>query len=111
MADQQGSPEIDQLWERFHSVVNMTSRELADWIGVVPDISPGPQEPPPLGEAVVSILGKRRTDLTSNDVEVMRRVVDIYDEETAGVPADQLAGNERRRHRLRNIGHDVLREG
>ncbi len=111
MADQQGSPEIDRLWERFHSVVNMTSRELAEWIGVEPDISPGPKEPPPLGEAVVSILGKRRTDLTSNDVEVMRKVVDIYDEETAGVPPDQLAGNERRRRRLRNIGHDVLREG
>lgn len=110
MADQQGSPEIDQLWERFHSVVNMTSRELAEWIGVEPDISPGPQEPPPLGMAVVNILGKRRMDLTPDDVEVMRKVIDIVEEETAGVPHDELANNERRRNRLRNIGHDVLRE-
>lgn len=111
MADHPHSPEVDELWDRFHAVVNMTSRELGEWVGVEPDVSPGPQEPPPLGMAVVSILGKRRTDLTADDVEVMRKVIDIVDEETTGVPPDQLAASERRRHRLRNIGHDVLREG
>lgn len=105
------SPEIDELWDRFHSVVNMTSRELGEWLGVEPDVSPGPSEPAPLGTAVVNILSKRRTDLTANDVEVMRKVIDVVDEETTGVPADRLANDERRRHRLRNVGHDVFREG
>jgi hypothetical protein len=106
------SPEVDELWQRFHQAVNMTSRELVDWLGQEPDLvpQPGPSGPSPLGTAVVGILGKRRTDLTDDDLAVMRKVVDIVETETAGVSHEDLVAGERRRHRLLNVGHDPLRE-
>ncbi|NEE03033.1 DUF3140 domain-containing protein [Phytoactinopolyspora halotolerans] len=105
------SPEVDELWERFHQAVNMTSRELLDWLGVEPDLDqgPGPAGRAPLGMAVVSILSKRRTDLTVEDLAVMQKVVDVVDEETSDTSREFLAEDERRRHRLMNVGHDPLR--
>ena len=105
--------EEDDLWQRFHRAVNMSSRELVDWLGQEPDLrpKPGPSGPPPLGQAVVGILGKRRTDLTDEDLAVMRKVVDVVDDETTGLSAEDVVADERRRHRLLNVGHDPLREG
>lgn len=71
----------DGLWDEFHTVVNMTSRELQEWLNVesageeteeVPD-----RAGKPMGRRVLEILGKRRTDLTQDDVSVMQRVCDI----------------------------------
>lgn len=107
----EGSPlPAEELWDRFHQAVNMTSRELVEWLGVTEDISPTPgaNDPPPLGVAVLGILRKRRTDLTDDDVDVMRRVVELVEEE-ADASLRELANNERRRHRLLNVGHDPLR--
>lgn len=102
----------DDLWQRFHRAVNMSSRELVDWLGQEPDLGPrpGPSRPSPLGQAVVGILGKRRTDLTDEDLTVMRKVIDVVDDETAGVSAEEVVADNRRRHRLLNVGHDALRE-
>ena len=64
----------DELWQEFHDVVNMTSRELSEWLrteasgevtsedAALPELEPG--------EQVVAILGKRRTDLTPDDISV-----------------------------------------
>ncbi|WP_256463969.1 DUF3140 domain-containing protein [Georgenia sp. TF02-10] len=102
----------DVLWENFHTVVNMTSRELRDWLAVqgageeteeLPD-----QAGPHLGHRVLEILGKRRSDLNPDDVDVMRRVVD----KVASQRRDDLeptAGDDRWRRRLMNIGHDPLK--
>ena len=105
-------PEEEDLWQRFHRAVNMSSRELVDWLGQAPDLGPkpGPSGPPPLGQAVVGILGKRRTDLTDEDLAVMRKVVDVVDDETTGLSPEEVVVDERRRHRLLNVGHDPLRE-
>lgn len=108
----QRSREVDTLWQRFHGAVNMTSRELADWLGSQPDLTPTPgtAEPAPLGQALVKVLRKRRTDLTDADLDVMRKVVDVVNDETAGISHGELLADERRRHRLRNVGHDPFRE-
>jgi hypothetical protein len=103
--------ETEEIWERFHGVVNMTSRELLEWLGTQPDLAPHPGErPAELGLAVVQVLAKRRTDLTDADLAVMRKVVDVVEEETSGVSEEEIAGDERRRYRLLNVGHDPLRE-
>ncbi|MGH3097056.1 MAG: DUF3140 domain-containing protein [Streptosporangiales bacterium] len=101
---------LEELWDRFHRAVNMTSRELAEWLGVTEEISPTPgaTDPPSLGLGVLAILRKRRTDLTDDDIEVMRRVIEIIEEETEE-SAHELLSNERRRHRLLNVGHDPVR--
>ena len=71
MASEQVS---DELWDEFHRVVNMTSRELTDWLMVVAAdedterfLDEAGHE---TGLKVVGILGKRRTDVTDDDAAV-----------------------------------------
>ena len=115
----------DAQWNRFHEVVNMSSRELRDWLGVdaedaagVPevtdDVDAGPPADPDdreLGQRVLEILGKRRTDLTRDDVDVMGHVVARVERLRGGIPEEPAAGTDRRRHRLMSLGHDPLRAG
>ena len=104
--------DLDQLWDDFHQVVNMTSRELRDWLhsppaqgvpGLVPD-DPTAQE---TGRRVVEILAKRKVDLTDDDVNRMRFVVNYV---RSRHPEDAGAGDELWRHQLMTIGHDPMKE-
>lgn len=102
----------DELWDDFHRVVNMTSRELEDWMRVqsadeeveaLPDAAGSS-----LGRRVLAILGKRRSDLTSDDVDAMQKVVRTV----RGQRRDDLeptAGDAHWRHQLMAIGHDPLK--
>lgn len=101
-----------ELWDEFHTVVNMTSRELQEWLNVqaagehteeAPD-----QAGSPTGRRVLEILGKRRTDLTEDDVETMRRVCDIVRTQRNAELEPEAGGADWRR-RLMNIGHDPLK--
>ncbi|MCS0638442.1 DUF3140 domain-containing protein [Streptomyces sp. LP05-1] len=101
-----------ELWDEFHTVVNMTSRELQEWLSTeaagerteeVPD-----RAGPPTGRHVLEILGKRRTDITEDDARVMRRVVEIV--RTQRDPElEPKAGDANWRHGLMNVGHDPLK--
>jgi uncharacterized protein DUF3140 len=106
-------PEVAQLWEQFHAAVNMTSRELRDWLLVTPGggaaYAPEPGvDVAALGEHVLRILDKRRSDVTDADVEVMRQVTDLITSRLANPPADDVA-NEPWRHSLLTLGHDPTR--
>ncbi|WP_435746777.1 DUF3140 domain-containing protein [Nocardioides sp. SYSU DS0663] len=103
----------DELWNDFHVVVNMTSRELRDWLAVegageeteaLPD-----QAGSALGHQVLAILGKRRSDLTPDDVEVMDQVVTRIIEERGGTEMEPTAGEDDWRRALMDIGHDPLK--
>jgi len=102
----------DALWDEFHTLVNMTSRELRDWL--VTDDAHEDSEPAmgpvgtPTGRAVLGVLGKRRTDLTEDDVHTMRRVVDRVRAERGDDP-EPTAGQAAWRHKLMRIGHDPLK--
>ncbi|AJP04965.1 hypothetical protein TU94_29470 [Streptomyces cyaneogriseus subsp. noncyanogenus] len=104
--------ELDTLWEDFHRVVNMTSAELAAWLRVRDadeQAEPLPEDAgTPTGRHVLAILQKRRTDLTGDDVRVMRRVVDTVTAQT-DVENEPEAEDTRRRHRLMTLGHDPLK--
>jgi hypothetical protein len=102
----------DELWQEFHRVVNMTSRELADWTRVqsagenteeLPD-----QAGRSLGQRVLAILGKRQVDLTDDDVAAMTKVVDTVHRER-GVELEPTAGDDHWRRSLMAIGHDPLK--
>lgn len=102
----------DELWQEFHDVVNMTSRELSDWLRTrdaaedteaVPD-----QAGPSTGRQVLHVLGKRRGDLTAEDERVMRRVVDRVRAERRE-DLEPVAGQANWRHRLMSLGHDPLK--
>ncbi|HEX2133007.1 MAG TPA: DUF3140 domain-containing protein [Actinophytocola sp.] len=102
----------EQLWQEFHEVVNMTSRELSDWLRTrdadedteaVPD-----QAGSPTGRQVLHVLGKRRGDLTGDDERVMRKVVDRVRAERRD-DLEPVAGQAGWRHRLMSLGHDPLK--
>lgn len=105
--------EVDPgLWAEFHRVVNMTSRELSEWLRTrsahedteeLPD-----QAGTKTGRAVLDVLQKRRVDLTDEDERVMRKVVDRVHAER-GIDMEPKAGQENWRHRLMTIGHDPLK--
>lgn len=102
----------DELWEEFHRVVNMSSRELSDWLRVesagqeteaLPD-----QAGSATGHHVLAILRKRKADLTGEDERVMREVVD----QVLAQRRDDLettAGDAAWRHHLMDLGHDPLK--
>ena len=103
----------DELWEAFHAAVNMTSRELGDWLreeraGTDSEQLPD-QAGSPTGQQVLAILGKRRADVTSEDADVMRAVVDRVHEQRGDEP-ESTAGDAGWRHSLMSIGHDPLKE-
>jgi len=112
MARQQHGDVDDELWEEFHRAVNMTSRELGDWLRestAGDDAEPFPdQAGPPVGQQVLAILGKRRVDLTEEDREVMAGVVDRVRTERGEEP-EPTSGDAAWRHRLMDLGHDPLK--
>jgi hypothetical protein len=102
----------EELWQEFHRVVNMTSRELADWMRVqsadedteeLPD-----QAGRSLGQRVLAILGERAADVTDDDIAAMEKVVGIVRRERGEEP-EPKAGDDHWRHRLLSIGHDPLK--
>ncbi|MEU1852557.1 DUF3140 domain-containing protein [Streptomyces sp. NPDC019990] len=108
--------ELDALWEDFHRVVNMTSQELAAWLrtrDAEEETEPLPEQAgTQTGQRVLAILQKRRTDLTEDDLRVMRKVVDTVtsqvDVENEPEP-EVTEADTRRRHRLMTVGHDPLK--
>lgn len=102
----------EDLWADFHTVVNMNSRELEEWLrtrdaGEAAEPLPD-QAGPHTGREVLGVLGKRRTDLNDEDVRVMRKVVDTV-RERRGASMDPKAGDTAWRHRLMDVGHDPLK--
>ena len=102
----------DELWDEFHRVVNMTSHELRDWL-LTRDAGEDAEQIPdqagsPTGREVLAILGKRRHDLTKEDVHVMRRVVDRVHEQRRD-DLEPTAGQAAWRHKLMSLGHDPLK--
>ena len=105
-------PDREALWDEFHMVVNMTSRELRDWLRtrsagedaeVLPDAAGSDT-----GRHVLEILAKRKQDLTDDDMRVMRRVVDAVRAERRD-DLEPTGGQASWRHRLMTMGHDPLK--
>jgi hypothetical protein len=97
----------DMLWEEFHRVVNMSSEELRAYL--LADASDEESFPPDpdlgideLGRGVLHVLSKRKGDLTKDDLDVMRQVVELV--ETMGDRTDDDSRRE-----LMTVGHDPLR--
>jgi len=102
----------DELWQEFHDVVNMTSRELSDWLRTEATgeltADDGPLPELEVGEQVVAILGKRRTDLTGDDIDTMQQVVDQVRTIRGDEPEPEAYDDDVRRM-LMSFGHDPLK--
>lgn len=108
--------EVDTLWEQFHRMVNMTSSDLrafllADAAGAdgafpdQPDLGVDPD-----GRRVLAVLGKRKTDLTDEDLETMERVEEQISNLLA-VRATPGLDDALWRRDLMTLGHDPMRDG
>jgi hypothetical protein len=110
----------NELWHEFHRVVNMSPRELADWLrthsggpGTGPKTGTGAESLPSqagtlTGQQVLDVLTKRRTDLTPDDLELMRRVIRrVHAERRCN--RESVAGHTGWRHRLMSLGHDPFK--
>ncbi|MCO5999842.1 DUF3140 domain-containing protein [Actinoallomurus rhizosphaericola] len=107
------APEVGTLWEEFHRVVNMTSEELRTWLLTVTSGEEAfPDDPDRLwfglGTEVVKILGKRKVDLTDDDLRNMRRTVDEVTRRLES-PPERGAADDAWRRALMTLGHDPLR--
>jgi hypothetical protein len=100
------------LWQEFHDLVNMSSRELGEWLAVEAADTDAEELPdragPETGRHVLAVLGKRRADLTRQDIELMEQVVATIRAERGEEP-EPTAGDPGWRHRLMNLGHDPLK--
>jgi uncharacterized protein DUF3140 len=107
--------DLDLLWEEFHATVNMTSPELRSWLltsasGEEAFTSEPDLDVDGLGRGVLHVLGKRRTDLTAEDAEVMSRVVTLVGQWLAGGSRSGGPDGADWRHRLMSVGHDPLKD-
>jgi Protein of unknown function (DUF3140) len=108
-----GDPEIEQMWDTFHRLINMTSPELRDWLLTTPDGADAYAPEPgidihQLGERVLRILEKRRVDLTEDDVTTMRLVTELIVGRLTNAPREEAA-DQPWRDTLLTLGHDPLR--
>jgi hypothetical protein len=115
MNDHRADPEVDRLWDEFHSLVTMSSEELRRWLladaageeafPARPDLGLSPE-----GNQVLQVLGKRKLDLTDHDIGVMRRTVDQILDLLAARAAVGGPADERWRHDLMDLGHDPFKD-
>ena len=93
--------DAEQEWQPFHELVNMTSRQLRDWLAASPAVfsqtAPGVAREEPEGDPTE--LGWR--------VAEMRQVVELIEDRLANQPTD-TADSEEWRRGLMLLGHDPM---
>lgn len=106
-------PELNDLWEEFHTYVNLNSEELRTWL-----MSRGSDEEafeatnqlmPEPGKSILAVLGKRKVDVTERDMAVMRETVAQIQDLLAARGAVGGAVDDEWRHSLLDLGHDPVR--
>ena len=112
-----GSDEADQIRKAFGDHVNMTAKELEDWLGTEASSSVGQRDGGgesvghDSGRRIVAILRKKRDELTAADVGHMKKVNGYVKRHLAQRPdksRDELEESAWTRS-LRNWGHDPLK--
>ena len=108
---------VDDVWDDFRSAVNMTAKQLEDWLGTDESKAVGQKDGGgesvghESGRRIVEILRKNKGDLTGDDVEHMRKVnayVARHVQQRPDHPPEELAGMKWT-HSLKNWGHDPLK--
>jgi Protein of unknown function (DUF3140) len=106
---------IEQTWQRFHSLINMSSPALRAWLLAIPGDAFAPAEGvdlEALGNRVLDLLGRRMSDLTAGDVDTMEQVAGLVEGLLASPPPAEgpshRDGRDAWRHTLMTLGHDPL---
>jgi hypothetical protein len=107
--------ELDEIWDDWQDAVNMTAKELSDWLDTpesraVGDKSGGGESTGhESGRRIVAILRARKGDLEEQDAAHMRKVVGYVHRHLAQRPSGDVSQTAWR-HSLMNWGHDPLKD-
>ena len=103
----------EQVVQEFDGAVNMTRKELEDWLRSDESKSVGEGEGESKGHEsgrkIVEILGKNKSDYTDEDIDHMRKVVGYVNRHQAQRPQGDVVKNSNWRYSLMNWGHDPLK--
>jgi hypothetical protein len=104
----------EQVVQEFNEAVNMTRKELEEWLetdeskSVGQSDSGGESKGHKSGRKIVEILGKNKTNYSSDDIDHMRRVVSYVHRHESQKPEGDVKNSNWRRSLL-NWGHDPLK--
>jgi len=100
--------------QEFEAVVNMTAREIADWLDTEASSSVGQTDESgnikgrKSGQHIIQILRKPQSDYTEADLQRIQKVVSYIHRHAAQRPAGEIE-NTPWRYSLMNWGHDPLK--
>jgi hypothetical protein len=103
-----------QIVKEFDEVVNMTPKELEEWLQTQESRSVGQSDGGgeskghKSGRRIVEIKRKKKTDYTDDDIDHMRRVVSYVHRHQSQKPEGDVK-NSNWRYSLLNWGHDPLK--
>ena len=104
----------EQVKEEFGEAVNMSRKELEDWLDTDESKSVGQSDDGgeskghESGRRIVEILEKDEPDYTDDDIEHMRKVVSYVHRHQAQEPKGEVEDSNWR-YSLMNWGHDPLK--
>ena len=102
-----------QIIDKFNDSVNMTRKELEDWLQTEESKSVGQGEGESKGHKsgrrIVELLEKNKSDHTADDVEHMKRVNSYVKRHLGQGPKNDIE-NSNWRYSLMNWGHDPLKK-
>lgn len=107
--------ERSQTIEHFQQVVNMTAKELQDWLQTEESQSVGQTKENDeaighqSGRQIVEILQTQKADYTDDDLQHMGKVYSYVQRHSAQKPSGDVK-QSRWRYSLMNWGHDPLKE-
>ena len=116
MAKHEEKDEEQDVEQRFSAAVNMTPKELEDWLGSEQSQSVGVSEDGGQesvghhsGRRIVEILRTRKGERTEEDHEHMRKVAGYVARHSKQRPSGDVT-DTRWRYSLMNWGHDPLKD-
>lgn len=115
----------DDTYKEFKSLVNMTVKQIHDWLSTDESKSVGVKKGTSSdkktdasgeestghesGRTIIDILNKNKTDLNDSDYEHMKRVNAYIKRHQAQQPSKENIEHSRWRYSLMNWGHDPLK--
>ncbi|NIH81182.1 DUF3140 domain-containing protein [Amycolatopsis viridis] len=112
--DKGDTNDTDEIWRRFRDEVNMTPKELEDWLETDESKQAGQHDGGgesvghSSGRRIVQILRSKRDDLGDEDYQHMRKVLGYLHRHRAQRPSGDVT-ETKWRYSLMNWGHDPLR--
>jgi Protein of unknown function (DUF3140) len=103
-----------RIIEEFDEAVNMTPKELEEWLETNESKSVGQSDGGreskghESGRKILQILDKNKTDYSSDDIDHMRRVVSYVHRHESQKPEGEVKDSNWR-YSLLNWGHDPLK--